>query len=393
MAKNDVRVTDNPKLKQKALSDGTLSLYLDYYLGRVEERDITTGEIKSKVKRKREYLKLTLLSNPRTPLERQMNKENLETAMKIRQLRDDELKASGYGIVIKRKKTEPNFLDYFQSYIDNYTKKDIRMIQIAFQRFKDFLEATPEYKGYSTKIKPSQMDRDMMLLFTEYLESRSRGEGAKSIWQRFKKVVNHAVEHDVMAKDPTKGISIKVDEGMLRKDVLSMDEIQTLINTHYDNENPIIQRAFIFCAITGMRFCDVKDLKYSNIDYSNRIMKFEQNKVMGHSSNSGVMIPLSDTMLNLIGESPETDGLIFTLPSYEACLKALKRWVKRAGIQKKISWHCARHSFGTNLLINGSNVKVVQSLLGHSTLRYTERYMRAVDEQKQQAINSMNFKL
>lgn len=393
MAKNDVRVSDNPKLKQKRLSDGTLSLYLDYYLGRVEERDRTTGEIKSKVQRKREFLKLTLLANPRTPLERQQNKEVMATALEIRRKREDELLKSGYGIEVKRKKVEANFLDYFQSYIDNYTKKDIRMIQIAFQRFKDFLEATPEYQCYSIKIKPSQIDKDMMLAFTEYLQSRSKGEGAKSIWQRFKKVVNHAIEHDVMLKDPTKGISIKVDEGMLRKDVLSQEEIQTLINTHYENENPIIQRAFIFCAITGMRFCDVKDLRFSNIDFSNKLMRFEQNKVMGHSSSSGVVIPLNETMLNLIGESPETDELIFPLPTYETCLKALKRWVKRAGIQKKISWHCARHSFATNLLINTANVKVVQSLMGHSTLRYTERYMRAIDEQKQQAISSLNFKL
>lgn len=393
MAKNDVRVSDNPKLKHKVLSDGTLSLYLDYYLGRVEERDRTTGEIKSKVHRKREFLKLTLLANPRTPFERQQNKEIMATALEIRRMREDELLKSGYGIEVKRKKVEVNFLDYFQSYIDNYSKKDIRMIKIALQRFKDFLEATPEYQCYSVKIKPSQMNKDMMLAFTEYLQSRSKGEGAKSIWQRFKKVVNHAIEHDVMLKDPTKGISIKVDEGMLRKDVLSQEEIQTLINTHYENENPIIQRAFIFCAITGMRFCDVKDLRFSNIDFSNKLMRFEQNKVMGHSTSSGVVIPLNETMLNLIGESPEADELIFPLPSYEACLKALKRWVKRAGIQKKISWHCARHSFATNLLINTANVKVVQSLMGHSTLRYTERYMRAIDEQKQQAINSLQFNL
>lgn len=393
MAKNDVRVTDNPKLKQKILSDGTISLYLDYYLGRVEERDRTTGEIKSKVKRKREFLKLTLLANPRNPMERQMNKEVMATALEIRRKREDELLKSGYGIEVKRKKEECNFLEYFQSYIENYTKKDIRMIQIAFQRFKDFLEATPEYQCYSTKIKPSQMDKDMMLVFTEYLQSRSKGEGAKSIWQRFKKVVNYAIEHDVMVKDPTKGISIKVDEVMLRKDVLSQDEIQTLINTHYENENPIIQRAFIFCCVTGMRFCDVKDLRYSNIDYSNRLVRFEQNKVMGHSSNSGVVIPLTDTMIELMGESSNPDELIFALPSYEACLKSLKRWVKRAGISKKISWHCARHSFGTNLLINQTNVKVVQTLLGHSSLRFTERYMRAIDEQKSMAVNSLNFKL
>ena len=45
MAKNDARVTDNPKLKQKTLSDGNFSLYLDYYLGRANVRNEETGEI------------------------------------------------------------------------------------------------------------------------------------------------------------------------------------------------------------------------------------------------------------------------------------------------------------------------------------------------------------
>ena len=56
---------------------------------------------------------------------------------------------------------------------------------------------------------------------------------------------------------------------------------------------------------------------------------------------------------------------------------------------KHITWHCGRHSFGTQLLNNGANIKVVSSLLGHSSLRFTEIYVRAVDEEKKKAINSM----
>ena len=138
MAKNDIKVTDNPKLMQKLLSDDNFALYLDYYLGRVNVKDAETGEIKSKVQRKREFLKLTILSNPRTPIERTQNKETMELARKIRAEKEQELLEQGKGYRLKRKNI--NFLDYFQTYIDVYTKKDIRMMQIAFQRFKDFLE-------------------------------------------------------------------------------------------------------------------------------------------------------------------------------------------------------------------------------------------------------------
>ena len=391
MAKNDARVTDNPKLKQKVLSDGNYSLYLDYYLGRVDVKDEETGEVKSKVQRKREFLHLTLLASPRTPIERQQNKETLNLAQKIRFEREQELKESLHGYRLKRDR-DINFLDYFQAYIDGYTKKDIRMVQIALSRFRDFLKETPEYSKFAYKIKPEQINKDMIEAFTEYLQSRSIGEGAKSIYQRFKKVIKYAIEHDVMLKNPCNGIVIKIDENILRKDVLSQDEIQKLIATHYDNENPNIQRAFIFCLYCGLRFCDVKDLTFANVDYSNKLIKFEQSKTKGHSASSGVVIPLNDGLLRLIGEptsDQSKDSLIFPLPSYEMCLKAIKRWVKRAGINKHISWHCARHSFAVNILNNGANIKTVASLLGHSGLKHTEKYTRAIDSLKQDAINSL----
>ena len=136
----------------------------------------------------------------------------------------------------------------------------------------------------------------------------------------------------------------------------------------------------------------MKDLTFANVDYSNKLLKFEQNKTKGHSANSGVIIPLNDGLLRLIGEPTESqtkDSLIFPLPSYEMCLKALKRWVKRADINKHISWHCARDSFAVNILNNGANIKTVASLLGHSGLKHTEKYTRAIDSLKQDAINSL----
>lgn len=291
-----------------------------------------------------------------------------------------------------KKDRDINFIDYFRAYIDSYTKKDIRMMQIALNRFVDFLKDTPEYNKFSLRIKPEQITRDMIEDFTEYLQSRSVGEGAKSIYARFKKVIKYAIEHDVMLKNPCNGIIIKVDEQRLKKEVLSQEEIQTLIATHYENENPNIRRAFIFCLYCGLRYCDVKDLTFENVDFANKRLNFEQSKTKGHSANSSVIIPLNEGILKLIGEPQQPDNrteLIFPLPSYEMCLKALKRWVKRAGINKHISWHCARHSFAVNILNNGANIKTVASLLGHSGLKHTEKYTRAVDSLKQEAINSL----
>ena len=404
MAKLENKTKENPKLEQNKPSDGRISLYLEYYLGR-EEKPILdengnqvyydSGKMQGKPKfavkhnRRKENLSLYLIDKPRTPAERQQNKETLELATKIRAEREQEFKESMLGYRLKKDRTI-NFLDYFQAYINGYTKKDLRMVQIALSRFKDFLKE--QYPIYEFNIKPELITKDMIVQFVDYLQSRSVGEGAKSIYQRFKKVVRYAIDHDVMLKDPCKDVSCKVDEQILRKDVLSLEEIQALINCHYENENPNVRRAFIFCLYSGLRFCDVKDLTYKNIDYSNKLLKFEQTKTKGHSANSGVIIPLNSGLLSIVGEPPANgnkDELIFNLPSYESCCKSVKRWVKRTGIDKHISWHCARHSFAVNILNNGANIKTVASLLGHSGLKHTEKYTRAVDKLKEEAINSL----
>jgi len=382
---------DNPKLGAKVLSDGKESLFLDYYFGYTKSINSKSGKEVVRVDRRREYLSLYLWQAPRTPMERQQNKETLELAKKIRFERGQELLESVEGYRLKKDR-DINFIEYFNTYIDNYTKKDKRMLYIALGRFIDFLNATPEYNKYTKRIKPEQITKDMVEAFTEYLQTRSIGEGAKSIYARFKKVIQYAIEHDVMTKNPCAGISIKVDDQQLKKEVLSLEEIEKLINTQPKGQNPNIRRAFILCLYCGLRYCDVKDLTFANVDYSNKLLKFEQNKTKGHSATSGVIIPLNDGLIKLIGEPRQPDNrdeLIFPLPSYEMCLKSLKRWVKQAGINKHISWHCARHSFAVNILNNGANIKTVASLLGHSSLKHTEKYTRATDSLKQDAINSL----
>ena len=162
--------------------------------------------------------------------------------------------------------------------------------------------------------------------------------------------------------------------------------------THYRGENPAVRRAFLFSCYAGVRWCDVVSLTFGNVDFANGLLTFDQNKTAGHSSASGVTIPLSPALLKLIGtpasSAPDIEP-IFLLPSYNAALKALQTWTKKAGITKHISWHCARHSFAVNVLNNGANIKTVSALLGHSSLRCTEVYTHAVDSLKAAAVNSL----
>lgn len=401
MARKDIRSdntylisknnTDNPKLGAKVLSNGKESLFLDFYFGYKKHYSEKLHKEVLTIDRHRESLSLYLWQAPRTPKERQQNKDTLELALKIRFEKQQELLENAEGYRLKKDR-KIDFIDYFETYIDNYTKKDVKMLEMALNRFKSFLSETAEYRKFLRGIRPEHLNKDMMLAFTEYLKKHSRGEGAKSCYQRFKKVIKYAVEHDVIKKNPCVGISIKVDDQQLKKDVLSTEEIGTLIEYHDPKQSPEIRRAFIFCLYCGLRFCDVKDLTFANVDYSNKMLRFEQNKTKGHSAASGVIIPLSDEILDLIGkpaEDEDFDSLIFKLPSYEMCTKSVQRWVKAAGINKHITWHCARHSFAVNILNGGANIKTVASLLGHSGLKHTEKYTRAVDSLKLDAINSL----
>lgn len=372
----------NPRLLKKPIKDGVeYSLYLEYKVGYKDENGTCI--------RRKEGLSLYLIANPRTQAQRQKNKEIIELARKIRFEREQEFLEDKEGYRLKKQRSV-NFLFFFQSYLDRYQKKDIRVLEMAFRDFKNFL--AEQHPHLTTRIEPRQINKPMMEAFAHYINTHHQGTGIHSVYQRFKKVINYGVEQGLFKESPCKGVIVNNAEDMVIKDILSADELKRLFATHYDRENPIIRRAFAMTCFSGIRFCDVKAITYGNVDFENRILSFRQKKTAGHSSKSAVVIPLNDTLMELIGPKPENatdDTVIFPLPSAESCLKSLKYWTKVAKIDKHITWHCGRHTFGTQLLMNGANLKVVAELLGHSKLKYVEVYVRAVDEQKKKALDSL----
>ena len=277
---------------------------------------------------------------------------------------------------------ESDFVRFFRNYLDCYFLKDRRVMKQAFDKYLFFLSGLPP------ETRKKAPNHDTVQLFAEYLEAGSKGCGAYSTYSRFKKAVRKAVDSGILKKDPCKGIRISPGANGLTKDILSDDEIRRLLETHPAKENPDIRNAFIVSLYTGLRYCDVRNLKYSDIDFSNKLLTVNQSKTRRRCANSLVHIPLRDDIIQLIA-APGKDTKLFSLPSHPTCLKALRIWTKEAGISKHITWHCARHTFATNILKNGADVRVVADLLGHSSLKYVEIYTRAIDRKKIQAVNSL----
>ncbi len=347
-------------LRKKPNQDGTTSLYLDIYHNK---------------KRHKEYLKDCKLYKASTPADRKNNKETLALAESIVLKRAQELVSNGYDIVASYK-SDIDFVVYFESYISKYTKKDKRNMEGALSKFKTFM-TNEGIKSLSMK----QLNENIVFKYAEHLQSTCEGEGANSYFARFKKMLKQAMREKVLSSNPAADVSIKRDDSII-KDVLTIEEIGILAAKPISNKQ--VRNAFLFCCFTGLSWVDVKDLKWRHIDLRNNLLT----KVRAKTGTETV-VTLHNTALSMLPEAGKLDELIFSLPSHTGALKTLKNWLESADINKHITWHCARHSFATNLIYYKTDVTIVSKLLGHNTLKYTQRYTHIAEELKRNAINNL----
>lgn len=158
--------------------------------------------------------------------------------------------------------------------------------------------------------------------------------------------------------------------------VISKEDCLRLI----DALSNIKHRTIIATAYSaGLRIAEVMNLKVSDID-SKRMVIFVR---LGKGKKDR-MVPLSQNLLVMLREYwsfvRPTDWL-FPGRSREGkplSTRAVQRCFVRAreacGLPKKVTFHTLRHSFATHLLDSGTNIRVIQILLGHTSLRTTATY-------------------
>lgn len=347
-------------LRKRENKDLTTSLYLDIY---------------HEGKRHFEFLKECKLLRIVNPTDRKANKEKLALANQIRDKRSIQLQANSENLMTNHG-NKIELKAYFENFIENYNKKDKRNVEGVYKKFLAFAK---DEKLNITTLK--QLNENIVQDFADYLQNVCSGEGASSYFARFKKVLKKAVKDKVILSSPANDVTIKRDESF-KKDILTIEEIQVLANTQISNKE--VKNAFLFSCVTGLRWVDVKALQWKHINLDTNVLSKVQAK-----TDVKVEVTLNNTALSLLPIKEGKNDFVFNLPSHTGALKTLRNWLEIAEIDKHITWHCARHSFATNLIYYKTDVIIVSKLLGHNTLKYTQRYTHIANDLKKQATDNL----
>lgn len=187
---------------------------------------------------------------------------------------------------------------------------------------------------------------------------------------------------DISAK--VKGIQ----EQESRREFLTVEELNSLAQAPCD---PLLKRAALFSASTGIRHCDIQKLKWSEVEEFNGgyRLNFTQQKTKGVEYMS-----ISEQAFELCGERQDGDLLVFvglTDPSW--INRPVKKWVEAAGIKKHITFHLSRHSYATLQLAGGTDIYTVSKMLGHTNVKTTQFYPKIVDAKKEEATKTIKLDL
>lgn len=361
------------KLKKRKINDGMISLYLEYYLGYSKDSD---GKIKHK--RKQENLKLSIIEKPKNQLQRDENKETLKYADMILTDKQNAINKSNLEI-FDTSKGDTNLIEYFEKIKDtkNSSYSNKRHWLSTILHLKKFCD--PELTTFK------QVNELFIEGFKNYLLDKSgvHNNTASGYFETFREGIKKAYKESILRDNIGRNITgiKKIDT---KREYLTFEELQKLANTDCDNEK--FKRAFLFACLTGLRWSDVSNLKWNDIEKDSNGYKitFRQKKTKGFEYNN-----ISNQAFTLLGDpsdDPEEKifaGLKYTTDAYYK----LQKWSIQSGITKKISFHTSRHTFAVMLLNNGVDLYTLSKLLGHKNLKNTQIYAKIVDTKKREAIN------
>lgn len=161
-----------------------------------------------------------------------------------------------------------------------------------------------------------------------------------------------------------------------------------------DHAEPLAHLMILTALRTGMRLGELCGLSWEDVDIQNNILTVKHSFVRGEmssqKSNKIRHIPLTADLAFALRKSARPQGLVFQINEKPitgyAASEMLGRACIRSGI-RHIGWHKLRHTFASQLVARGVNLRSVQELLGHSTIQMTERYVHLAPSSLRQAMS------
>lgn len=197
-----------------------------------------------------------------------------------------------------------------------------------------------------------------------------------------KHMFKKAMKWGYVRQNPVQDVKLLTETPRMR--YVNADEWQRLLSVSTAESRDI----FIFAANTGMRAGEIFNLKWVDIDWQQRQIAIPITK-----NNTPRIVPLNQVVYKLLVKRHQyiTSGFVFPGKdgNQRTTIKtAFKAACRRAGISN-IRFHDLRHTFGTWLVNQGADIKTIQELMGHKSLKSTERYLHPNDERKRKVIESI----
>jgi integrase len=210
--------------------------------------------------------------------------------------------------------------------------------------------------------------------FRKHLLSKFTGATPANYFYNFKQVIRAAEKDNYWRHNPAQDVQSRMNPSTTLKENLEEEEYMKLLLTPCLNE--AVKDGFIFSCYTGLRFVDVKALEWKNIKGTLLTTRIIQRK-----TGQPVILslhPIAKAILEKRDKLRQESKMdhVFSLPTHDGCNKVLQQWIKNAGIDKYITWSCARLSFSILLQDKNVDVATVAYLMGHTTSEHVNRTYR-----------------
>lgn len=255
---------------------------------------------------------------------------------------------------------------------------------------ENYLKRYLDNRMSTNDIYLNQLNYAFIIDFEHYLRtgrSINKGQplhnnGIMKHLERLKKLLNLAVKLEWVDKHPFARFSLKFQK--FDRDYLSKLELERLESLELAEEGIKITRdIFVFSCYTGLPYSDVKALRERHIvrGIDGEYWIFTKRQ----KNDQSVKLPLLKKALDILGRYADpaapADQALLPIPTNQKINRDLKELATMLHINKKLSFHSARHTFATTVtLSNGVPIETVSKLLGHSRISTTQIYSRVLEE-------------